>query len=435
MLRHALLLLGLTALLLVERQCLAAVEPPQVRLSSQEAVALATRWLLEGRLDEADALLGQLAAALPADPQVQFLQAQSLLARGDYARAAGKLREQLSRDPTVVRVRLELARALFLAGDYGAARYHFELALGEDLPDAARENVYRYLRHIEAKTTWLEVTVSAGRDSNPGSATSARTIQILGQSFLVDDGTRAQPAWGLAANVQARKAIGAGERMFVATLLQLRDYEGRYADYHYLEATAGARAGELQSWTFAAGPLLAYYQDQPLYRGALLEVTHQAPLARRWLGVQSVGLRRLDYWNYDYLTATEGVLRLQLRYALDGASQVAFGVALTRSDARENAYSYDAQDWSVGYVRELPRRVNLEARIGLGRADYDAQWALFGEARRDRLVRADITVVARDWTWHGLAPMVSAGLARTQSTIEVVEYERSYLSFGFTRTF
>jgi Flp pilus assembly protein TadD len=413
----------------------AQTHAPSVALSTEEAIGLATAWIVEGRLDEADALLRQLAAALPPDPQVLFLQAQSALQRRDYGAASTKLRELLSRDPSLVRVRLDLARALFLAGDYGASRYHFELALGEDLPAAARENVHLYLRYIQAQTAWLEMTFYVGRDSNPGSATSARTVEILGQSFLVDEASKAKPAWGAAMRLQGRAAFGAEDRSYARAQLDLRDYEGGYADYHYAEAALGYTAGVDRAWSIEAGPLAAVYQNELLYQGVLAELAHRAPLGKRALTLQSVGLRHLAYREFDYLSATEAALRLQLRYAPDPVSQVALGLSLAHSDAREDAYSYDAWDWSVGYLREFPRHFNLDVRVSLGRVDYADEWTLFGEMRRDRLLRADITLIARDWTVRGFAPLLSAGHARTRSTIDVAQFERSYVSVGFTRTF
>jgi hypothetical protein len=45
--------------------------------------------------------------------------------------------------PDLTRVRLELARALYACGAYDQARFHFERALGEDPPAAARSNIER----------------------------------------------------------------------------------------------------------------------------------------------------------------------------------------------------------------------------------------------------------------------------------------------------
>lgn len=61
----------------------------------------------------------------------------------------------LSRNPSGTRIRLELARALFAAHDYEAARYHFEIALGQTLDKWVKENVYAYLRAIRDSKKFL----------------------------------------------------------------------------------------------------------------------------------------------------------------------------------------------------------------------------------------------------------------------------------------
>lgn len=59
----------------------------------------------------------------------------------------------LSGNPSLTRVRLELARALFATGDFAVARYHFEIALGQTLDEQVRENAYAFLRAIRGRTS------------------------------------------------------------------------------------------------------------------------------------------------------------------------------------------------------------------------------------------------------------------------------------------
>jgi outer membrane protein len=432
--RAAALLIALLAMLLFGSPALGS--EAGVRLSQEQAIAVATRWLMEGRLVEAGELLQALAAAFPREPQVTFLRAQHAMALKDYPRAVTLFRELLSGDPTLLRVRLDLARALFLQGNYDASRYHFELALGQDLPDAARQNVYLFLRQIDTQTTSLTITVLAGRDSNPNNATAVQTVDILGQSFLLNQDARAKSALGVVALVEARRAFGPENRAFVRTSLDLRDYEGSYADYDYAQATLGMSAYAGNSiWTLEAGPVGAVYQNRLLYGGALTQVTHVSPLSDRLMGVQSVMAKHLDYNDYDYLSATEGWLNLQLRYALNPVSRMSAGLSLGRNAARDAAYSYDAAFYSLGYAVELPRRLNVDLRVAFGRYDYDAVQPLFQRFREDRLVRTDLSIVARDWAFRGFAPMLTAGVTHNDSTIDLYDYTRRYLTLGVTRSF
>ena len=91
----------------------------------------------------------------PQDPQVLFLRAQLAFAEGDYRDAIAIFRGMLTRNPSLTRVRLELARALFAAGDFDAARYCFEIALGQTLDEGVKENVCAFLRAIRDSKKFL----------------------------------------------------------------------------------------------------------------------------------------------------------------------------------------------------------------------------------------------------------------------------------------
>ncbi|HEU5283165.1 MAG TPA: surface lipoprotein assembly modifier, partial [Burkholderiales bacterium] len=73
--------------------------------------------------------------------------------------------------------------------------------------------------------------------------------------------------------------------------------------------------------------------------------------------------------------------------------------------------------------------------LGYGRYLYDSPSTLFGKLRKDRLLRLDFNVVARDWALRGFAPLLTAGYARNDSTIGLLDYKRHYFAVGVTRSF
>jgi tetratricopeptide (TPR) repeat protein len=85
-----------------------------------------------------------------------FRAGMQALKAGDMETAIRAFREMLSVEPGLVRVRLELGRALFTAKQYSDASDEFTLALSGKLPDEARQYVLQYLRTIEARSdfTW-----------------------------------------------------------------------------------------------------------------------------------------------------------------------------------------------------------------------------------------------------------------------------------------
>ena len=97
------------------------------------------------------------------------------------------LRTMLIRDPALVRARLELARAFFLKHEDSLARRNFEQVLAGDLPPPVVANVQRFLREIRARRRWsMYFGAALTPDSNIGSASDERFIQILGLPFRRD---------------------------------------------------------------------------------------------------------------------------------------------------------------------------------------------------------------------------------------------------------
>ena len=108
-----------------------------------------------GRLEHARAFLEQ---ARPAGKEAQ-IERLVLLGRieirlGMPRRAAERFEAVLALRPSLTAVRLELARAYYLAGIDDKARYHFGLSQAEELPSSVEAAVEEFLRRIDARKRW-----------------------------------------------------------------------------------------------------------------------------------------------------------------------------------------------------------------------------------------------------------------------------------------
>ena len=113
-------------------------------------------------------------------------------------------------DPTLVRVRLELARAFFLKGEDGLARRHFEMVLAGKPPAGVALNVGGFLAQIRARKRWsMRVGVALAPDTNLGASSGDDIIWILidGQRLpfeAVARRAKAKYVLGLSATVTGR---------------------------------------------------------------------------------------------------------------------------------------------------------------------------------------------------------------------------------------
>jgi tetratricopeptide (TPR) repeat protein len=431
-LRCALILLPLTALVAP----LAAAEVT-LDLTPAQALELAGAALEQGQLDTASKLLELVRRAEPDNRQLLFLDGMLALAQGRLDDGIAALRALLNRDPTLLRVRLELARALFLRRDFDAARYNFELALGApELTEAARANVRAFLRQIEVQTSSLSLTVSVVTDSNPTQQTRAENIVLLGQLFRLNPDARARSAVGLGLTLDGRLALDNERQTFLHGQLQARDFPNDYADFAFGNVNLGHTfIGETQWLSVEAGPHTALYRGRQLYDGWLSQATHFAPFAQRWALRQTLSGMTLRYTDFDHLNGWQVWLEEELRYALSARAWAAAAVSAGHRKADDPTTTYDGLEARASYLTEPGQGFIVEGRLTVGRLDFDAASFLFGEARHDTYRRVELRLTSRRLAVAGFAPQAQLGYWHNDSNLVLFAFERWYAEIGVTRDF
>ena len=114
--------------------------------------------------------------------------------------AIATFRKILIANPRLVRVQLELARALFLKDEDGLARDHFECVLAGNPPAGVALNVNRFLSHIRARKRWsVRVGFALAPDMNLGGGSDEGIIYIHGLPFRRDQEEPTRSGIGIAA--------------------------------------------------------------------------------------------------------------------------------------------------------------------------------------------------------------------------------------------
>ena len=124
-------------------------------------------------------LLGALAARADEDAlQRAFAEGMQAQQAGELSRAESIFRGMLESTDSP-RVKLELARTLFLQGKYPEAKRLFkDVSLRDETPWRVRDNIALFVREIEERTGYLKFGFTAVSDSNPGNVARQKEFSI-----------------------------------------------------------------------------------------------------------------------------------------------------------------------------------------------------------------------------------------------------------------
>ena len=409
----------------------------------------------QGRFAEALGLLRPLAQGPEVDPGVAFLigvaatELSQLPGVPAAARAAlldeavAAFRFMLVNQPGLVRVRLELARAFFLQGEYDLSRAHFEHVLAGNPPAPVVANVQGFLAQIRARSRWtVHGGLALAPDTNIGASSEERIIYIHGLPFERDAEELSTSGVGLSAWLSGEYQYPWGDRrrLRAGGDVSRRDYAGSSFDQSFVSLHAGPR------WLV----------------GENAEASVLASVRRRWMGgaqlYDALGARLETGYRVNRRVTTFGRASYHARSYrtqghLDGpAADVMIGSAWTvsptvRADAalgwgRERT---DLERWRhernwlrLGVTVALPRGFTVGGSGEVRWTDYEGDWfphTAGGAAREDRTRSLRLSVHNRAFAWKGFSPRVSLVHEVRDTNAQLYDYERTGGELSVVRVF
>ena len=411
-------------------------------VSAEALIEAARAALAAGEVDEAEFLLDGIAPGEGDIDEIDFLWGTIAMMRGEWQEAIERFRAMLARDPTLLRVRLDLALAYFQAGEDGSAAYHFRQALAaEDLPPTVRANALSFLDRIRRRKSWsVTGSLSLAPDTNINAATSAREIDLFGLPATLSEDARQTSGVGLSASVgggyEAR--LSPDLRFLTSAQLHTRTYGSGKSAFN--EQTLSLRAGprflferfELRPELVARGRQLG---KETYSRAGGLELSGDWLIAPTWRLSGSLGAE----WNSYETFLGEGALytaQVGLSHAL-GQTTLLQGIAGWRREALDSdAYSWREFIVGLSVAHELPRGFVVTAGPSYRWREYGAPLPIYGpDARRDETLAGRITVSNRHIDLFGFMPEVTVRHEVRDSNLGLYEYERSVAELGVVRSF
>ena len=360
--------------------------------------------------------------------------------------AIAAFRKMLVADPSLVRVRLELARAFFLKEEDTLARRHFEIVLAGKPPAAVALNVNRFLNIMRARKRWsVRVGVALAPDSNLTARSDERTIliDVLGQRLpFTYQGDDARSGIGIAAwaGGEYQYPLNPRWRLRVGGDISRREYRSDEFDRMTVSGHVGPRwlIGRASEASVLASARQSWLADEEDFRDVGIRIEGRHRLNRRTTAHLNASRHERRYEGRDWLEGPITDISAGIGWAATPTFRVdsALGWGLQRTERKRERNS---SRWGrLGATFLLPRGFTLGGAGTLRWTDYKDTWAPFvlgGGKRRDVTRSIRINVHNRGVTVGGFSPQVSLIQEQRTSNAQLHGYDRISGELRFVRLF
>lgn len=407
------------------------------------AIERAKSTLAAGDLPAAESLLQTVAYDSSTQNELDFLNGTIAAAKRDYPTAVKHFKALLERDPSLNRIRLELARVYFLKGnDDSAAEHYFRTAAAQGVPPAVQQNIDTFLDQIRRRKKWtIGVSVAALPDSNVNAATAAQTVDLFGLPFELSDASRQQSGIGLAVNLTGSYQwdIAKNTKFKVGGGIYDAEYSQRNFTDRQLSGYAGPRffLSDSLEMTVLGTASRRWYGGQFLANGVGGRVEARKVLSPRFLVDVALSGQQLNYApSYKDYTGPELSVGTSLTYALDFHKFIRGTLRVTRQHAATDSFRNTQYVAGAGYYREnLPLNFAIYLYVESTLAPYDAPLGAFGVARRDWSMDYRFSVSNKHIDILGFTPVITFAHTDRYSNIGLFSYHRNHGEIGLTRNF
>ncbi len=409
-----------------------------------QAIERAKVAIAQGNIPEGEKLLATVQDSIANQNDLDFLRGTIAVAKKDYDAAIAHFKALLNRDPSLNRVRLDLARALFLKGDDEAAEHHFRAAAAQGVPPAVQDSIDVFLDEIRRRKRWgVTVGVAIAPDSNINAATTAQSVNVFGLPFELSDAARQTSGVGVALNLNGSYQWDLTDDTKFKSGVTYNATE--YTRHEFTDRQVGIYAGP--KFLRGRGTEISvlgtasrrWFGGIPLNYGVGGRIEARTTLSPRLLLDGSIAGQHFHYNAAHYSSYTGPVVAANtaLTYAVDFHSFLRGNVGITREQTAVEPFRNTQYTVGGGYYREnLPFRFAIYGGVQATFIRYDAALPAFGgSARQDTAIDYRIGVSNLHIDILGFTPVVSYIHTDRYSNIKIYAYHRDRVEIGVTRNF
>lgn len=352
------------------------------------------------------------------------------------------LEQTVTQAPQVTRFRLELARALYLTEQDDRARYHFDSALAGQLSLGEIAAIQEYLTAMDRRKTWQgHASFAIVPQTNPTRASGESHVMVGGllpvplapvkRGVGLDLGLGATWLPRLGQDLRGRVHVMANGQVFEESqrntwrlrgelgLLTLGDH-GRQ-----IGAGIALQAGFADTGRVMEG--VGIYATFQRRFGARTHMSLRVSADK--LRYPQVALKALDGWRTGVQASAIHIVTPQIR--LDG------GVSLARQNATMDFNTRTEAGVNFGGQYAHSGGVTTGLAVAGLQTQYAAANPLLPQfaPARDTNVSVTASIMHRELTVRGFAPVLHLGVERQDSNIPSRSFSNMRASLGATRNF
>ena len=379
--------------------------------------------------------------------EARFLNGLRSLESGQPEAAIRIFSSILALDPTLIRVRLELARAFYASKQWDRARQEFFIALSGDLPEPVRLKVLGFIRSIDARRGFdWDLSfglVNAGNSRNYDTDTILLDFAGVALPFELDRNTKSQVGLRTTGVATYRLPVGLAfsERytpsFFAQGFFDITDAPGSTFDDYIVGSRAGLRF-TAEKATYSVAPVLSrrYLSGEKYEDQAGIELAFEG---RTETGFSMFG--QASFLNIDNKIAgnLDGTLRraqIGFRQSIGGLSTVGTSLFYEGKRVDFNLDNYDTFGVRLFGVIDIPFGITLKPSLSFEEKSFSDPSQLFTADPDEKTMGANIRIEKNDlFLGNGFSPFISLSHRRTKSGIDAFSYTETEYEFGLERRF
>ncbi len=418
--------------------------PEQVAVLDK-TLARALRLYYDRHYAESLAIFKEIASVVET-MDIMFWLGQSAMKVGETDLAIQKFNEMLALDPTVHRVRLDLATCYFLSGRYVEAKSELLVVLRTEPPEQVQKRIHELLAAIEERTRKvlgnLRFSQSIQTDSNITSGPEEERVPVTGGTIILEEKQKELKDWVTVSDLYGNILFDLGAPLGLewnTTGSFYRSYPFDYHEFGYLQA--GATTGLWWVGKRAVLKLPFGYSYSEYGHEHLYDTTHFTPTCEFHLSSGFSIKALFSYEDEEYEPPEKKIYDSVRRcyelspslYFNNRRDIVTLAIGHENSNARENRWSYEAMNYSISYFKKIKTHTEFYARYKYTDREFDTKPLLYTQVRED-IRHSFYVVISRKVMDHFLVS-VHYSFLDNKSNAGLYEFDRQIYGASVGITF